>query len=80
MMQYFKSNGYKTIGGGKIFHGNNKPGDSLSWDEYFVSKENTSQSGRDKTYPKFQQVLDGLIGGQLMLKMIKCKMLKQLIG
>ena len=52
MMQYFKSNGYKTIGGGKIFHGNNKPGDSLSWDEYFVSKENTSQSGRDKTLPK----------------------------
>ena len=41
LMQYFKSNGYKTIGGGKIFHGNNKPGDSMSWDEYFVSKDNT---------------------------------------
>ena len=24
----------------------------MSWDEYFVSKENTSQSGRDKTLPK----------------------------
>ena len=52
-MQYLKSNGYTTKGGGKIFHGNNRPGDSLSWDYYFISKGHTRISGRD---PKFHQV------------------------
>lgn len=52
LMQYFKANGYKTMGGGKIFHTNNGPGDSLSWDNYFVSKNHTSQSGRDANLPQ----------------------------
>ena len=52
LMQYLKSNGYTTKGGGKIFHGNNRPGDSLSWDYYFVSKGHTRKSGRDRNLPK----------------------------
>ncbi len=52
LMKYFKDHGYLTKGGGKIFHGNNKPGDNKSWDEYFVSKSNIKINGRDKTLPK----------------------------
>ena len=37
-MQYFRKNGYLCKGGGKIFHQNNKPGDKISWDDYFISK------------------------------------------
>ena len=51
LMQYLKSNGYTTKGGGKIFHGNNRPGDSLSWDYYFISKGHTRISGRDPELP-----------------------------
>ena len=52
LMKYFKDHGYLTKGGGKIFHGNNKPGDNKSWDEYFISKNNIKINGRDKTLPK----------------------------
>ena len=51
LMQYLKSNGYITMGGGKIFHQNNKPGDSLSWDHYFISKGHTRKIGRDPKLP-----------------------------
>ena len=52
LIKYFKDHGYLTKGGGKIFHGNNKPGDNKSWDEYFISKNNIKINGRDKTLPK----------------------------
>ena len=52
LMQHFRANGYIAKGGGKIFHGNNKPHDSLSWDYYFISKGHTSKSGRDTNLPK----------------------------
>ena len=51
LMQYFKSNGYLTKGGGKIFHGNNRPGDNESWDDYFISKNISKEVGRDKSLP-----------------------------
>ena len=38
LMQYFKKYGYKTMGGGKIFHRYNHIGDSASWDQYFIIK------------------------------------------
>jgi len=37
LLQYFKSFGYSTKGGGKIFHGTNKAGDPASWDFYFLT-------------------------------------------
>ena len=52
LMQHFRSNGYLTKGGGKIFHGNNRPNDSLSWDYYFISKGVTRKSGRDPNLPE----------------------------
>ena len=35
LMQYFRIHGYTAKGGGKIFHGANRPGDLPSWDFYF---------------------------------------------
>jgi arylsulfatase A-like enzyme len=35
LMQYLKKYGYSAQGGGKIFHGANRAGDSASWDYYF---------------------------------------------
>lgn len=52
MLQHFRANGYVTKGGGKIFHGNNRPNDSLSWDYYYVSEGHTRKSGRDSNLPK----------------------------
>ena len=52
LFQHFRANGYLTMGGGKIFHGNNRPNDSLSWDHYFISKGHTKKSGRDPNLPK----------------------------
>ena len=52
-MQYLKSNGYTTKGGGKIFHGNNRPGDSLSWDFYFLFQKVTQEKLEETlTLPK----------------------------
>lgn len=52
LLQHFRANGYLTMGGGKIFHGNNRPNDSLSWDYYFISKGITKKSGRDPNLPE----------------------------
>ena len=52
LLQHFRANGYLTKGGGKIFHGNNRPNDSLSWDYYFISKGVTKKSGRDPNLPE----------------------------
>ena len=35
LMQYLRKHGYTAKGGGKIFHGANRPGDTASWDFYF---------------------------------------------
>ena len=59
LMQYFKKYGYKTMGGGKIFHRYNHIGDSASWDQYFIIKtdnrnprnNNSKFKGRDKNLP-----------------------------
>lgn len=52
LMQYLKQYGYSTQGGGKIFHGANKPGDLASWDFYFKSENHTRANGRDIHLPK----------------------------
>jgi arylsulfatase A-like enzyme len=53
LMQYLKSYGYTTKGGGKIFHGISM-GDSASWDYYFpIPKEARRQvRQRDEGLPK----------------------------
>ena len=56
LMQYLKKNGYKTMGGGKIFHGYNNPGDSLSWDYYHKVQRN---SGTRKTDGMFEERYNG---------------------
>lgn len=52
LMQYLRQNGYSTQGGGKIFHGTNRPGDEKSWDYYFKSTGHTRADGRDKKLPE----------------------------
>jgi arylsulfatase A-like enzyme len=52
LMQYLKQYGYKTQGGGKIFHKANNKGDSESWDYYFKSSNHTRASGRDVNLPE----------------------------
>lgn len=44
--QYFMANGYRTIGAGKIFHGDPDP---RSWHEYFPSRERNKP---DDPYPE----------------------------
>ena len=51
LMQYFRKNGYLCKGGGKIFHQNNKPGDKISWNDYFISKNISKEVGKDKSLP-----------------------------
>ena len=63
IMEYLKRFDYKTIGGGKIFHGFNTIGDSISWDYYHkitrasrikgkkVSNEGNKFDGRDSNLP-----------------------------
>ena len=50
-MQYFRKKGYLCKGGGKIFHQNNKPGDKISWNDYFISKNISKEVGKDKSLP-----------------------------
>ena len=52
LMQYLKQYGYSTQGGGKIFHGANKPGDVDSWDFYYKAGDFTRASGRDVNLPE----------------------------
>ena len=51
LLQYFRKNGYLCKGGGKIFHQNNKPGDKISWNDYFISKNISKEVGKDKSLP-----------------------------
>ncbi|MDB6026565.1 MAG: Choline-sulfatase, partial [Verrucomicrobiales bacterium] len=45
--QYFKTNGYQVLGGGKIFDVANQSSDPRSWDEYFPIPENDVKAPRD---------------------------------
>ena len=63
IMEYLKRFDYKTIGGGKIFHGFNTIGDSISWDYYhkitrasrikgkIISNGKNKFDGRDSNLP-----------------------------
>ncbi len=47
MLQYFRTNGYAVLGGGKIFDVANHSSDPRSWDEYFPIPENDFKAPRD---------------------------------
>jgi len=53
LMQHLRKNGYIARGGGKIFHGYNRPGDTASWDDYFRAKRSKlNHIRRDKLPPE----------------------------
>jgi arylsulfatase A-like enzyme len=51
LMQYFRAYGYTVKGGGKIFHGANRPGDLDSWDFYFKASRTKSEYKRPSHLP-----------------------------
>ena len=51
LMQYFRTYGYAVKGGGKIFHGANRPGDMDSWDFYFKASRTKSEYKRPPHLP-----------------------------
>jgi len=51
LMQYLRHHGYVTKGGGKIFHGANRPGDEDSWDFYFKTNGTRARPMRPDGLP-----------------------------
>ena len=51
LMQYLRHHGYVTKGGGKIFHGANRPGDEDSWDVYFKTNGTRARPMRPDGLP-----------------------------
>ncbi|MDP6893297.1 MAG: sulfatase [Verrucomicrobiota bacterium] len=51
LMQYFRTYGYAVKGGGKIFHGANRPGDLDSWDFYFKAPRTKHEYKRPANLP-----------------------------
>ena len=51
LMQYFRNYGYAVKGGGKIFHGANRPGDMASWDFYFKASQTKHEYKRPANLP-----------------------------
>ena len=51
LMQYFRNYGYAVKGGGKIFHGANRPGDMASWDFYFKAFRTKHEYKRPANLP-----------------------------
>ena len=51
LMQYFRNYGYAVKGGGKIFHGANRPGDMASWDFYFKASRTKHEYKRPANLP-----------------------------
>ena len=51
LMQHFRAQGYMVKGGGKIFHGANRPGDPLSWDFFFKASKTKSKYSRPANLP-----------------------------
>jgi arylsulfatase A-like enzyme len=51
--QHFRSNGYRTTGSGKVFHG--KFPDPMSWDSYFPSPQKQGYPG-----PAYESPLNGM--------------------
>jgi arylsulfatase A-like enzyme len=45
--QYFRTNGYLVLGGGKVFDIQNQSSDPRSWDEYFPIPDNDVKAPRD---------------------------------
>ena len=51
LMQHFRTYGYAVKGGGKIFHGANRPGDLASWDFYFKAPRTKYEYKRPANLP-----------------------------
>ena len=51
LMQHFRNYGYVVKGGGKIFHGANRPGDLASWDFYFKAPRTKYEYKRPANLP-----------------------------
>ena len=51
LMQHFRTYGYTVKGGGKIFHGANRPGDLASWDFYFKAPRTKYEYKRPANLP-----------------------------
>ena len=45
--QYFRANGYRVLGGGKVFDIANKMSDPISWEEYFPIPDSDVKAPRD---------------------------------
>lgn len=52
LMQYLRQNGYSAKGGGKIFHGANRPGDPESWDFWFQARSKRAVPKRPDNLPR----------------------------